>query len=145
MQLPYNPGSLPFIWAGCHHPAQAAYPFRLLRCLGIHAGRVMRESLIGTYLALQPIRFTRTPCHHSGPWALTPHFHPYPPVGGRLFSAALSVDSHASEHLLPVRKYGALCCPDFPPPVWPEAAERDAGRLQRYDNFSTFAVLMSNQ
>jgi hypothetical protein len=34
-------------------------------------------TLIGTYLALQPIRFTRTPCHQSVPWALTPHFHPY--------------------------------------------------------------------
>jgi len=34
--------SPPFIWAGRHRPALAAYPFRLLRCLGIHAGRMMR-------------------------------------------------------------------------------------------------------
>ncbi len=75
---PRKRGSLPFIWAGRHRPAQAAYPFRLLRCLRIHAGRMMRMEaiLIGTYLALQPIRFTRAACHHDAPWALTPRFHP---------------------------------------------------------------------
>jgi hypothetical protein len=36
-------------------------------------------ALIETYLALQPIRFTRPVCHHTGPWALTPRFHPFPP------------------------------------------------------------------
>jgi len=47
-------------------------------------------------------------------WALTPRFHPYPPAGGRLFSVALSVIASLLLQYLPVRKYGALCCPDFP-------------------------------
>ena len=84
-------------------------------------------ALIGTYLALQPIRFTPSDCHQLKAWALTPRFHPYPPAGGRLFSVALAVGSGADRNLLPVRKYGALCCPDFPPPPWAEAAERAAG------------------
>jgi hypothetical protein len=112
-------GSLPFIWAGRHRPAQAAYPFRL-RLAADSRGQHDRDANIpiGTYLALQPIRFTRPPCHHDAPWALTPHFHPCPDKSERLFSVALAVHSRVSGDLLPVRKYGALCCPDFPhPPV----------------------------
>ncbi len=41
-------------------------------------------------------------------WALTPPFHPY--QNRRLFSVTL-LHSHPR---LPVKKYGALCCPDFP-------------------------------
>ena len=45
-------------------------------------------------------------------WALTPPFHPYPDKSGRLFSVTL-LYPHG---YLPVRKHGALCCPDFPLP-----------------------------
>ena len=45
------------------------------------------------YVAFQHARFTRDPCHHGKPWALTSRFHPYPACAGRLFSVALSVSS----------------------------------------------------
>lgn len=74
-------------------------------------------ALTGTYLVLQPIRFTRAPCHHGGPWALTPHFHPYPDsVGTVIFCGTCYQVPACAGTSLPVRKYGALCCPDFPLP-----------------------------
>src|SRR5690606_5688657 len=61
----------------------------------------------------------RDACRHAKPWALTPRFHPYPEsIRDGLFSVALSVS--ASWRTLPVRKRGALCCPDFPPRQMPE-------------------------
>ena len=52
-------------------------------------------------------------CRHTPRWALTPPFHPYRPYGRRLFSVTLL----SLYKDLPVRKDGALCCPDFPLPV----------------------------
>lgn len=49
------------------------------------------------------------------PWGelLPHHFTLTTTCRGGLFSVALSVREET--HGLPVRKYGALCCPDFPP------------------------------
>jgi len=48
--------------------------------------------------------------HHRNRWALTPPFHPYPTLVRRSFSVTL-IYPHG---YLPVKKHGALCCPDFP-------------------------------
>ena len=98
-----KPGSVPltgclsFIYARCHHIAKAFYP-----------PAWASNPQTPVYMNLQPPRRTaRTSLHDR--WALTPPSHPYP--CGRLFSSALL-------HLrrwLSVRKWNALCCPDFPP------------------------------
>ncbi len=78
---------------------------------------------------------------------LLPHVFTLVPIKpGRLFSVALAVHSSVSRNVLPVRKYGALCCPDFPRPDLPDAAEQAAGRCKDTTNtgiilFSTFAGL----
>lgn len=79
------------------------------------------SSLPGAYLIFQPIRFAMPRLSPGERWALTPPFHPYPYPNsyrdrGGIFSVALSVYEPSPAHTLPVRKYGALCCPDFPPP-----------------------------
>ncbi len=67
---------------------------------------------IGIYLILQPIRRTATDVT-IGTGELLPHLLTLDPAWpGRLFSSPLLCPC---EHL-PFRKYGALCCPDFPPP-----------------------------
>ena len=60
--------------------------------------------------------------HPSYWWALTPPFHPYSDESERSFSVTL-LYPHG---YLPVRKYGALCCPDFPPSHIGTAIERSA-------------------
>jgi hypothetical protein len=51
-------------------------------------------------------------------WALTSPFHPYLGIQkicqGGIFSVALAVSKSSPTCCLPVRKYGTLCCPDFP-------------------------------
>ena len=88
---------LSFIYAVCRHNAKAFYP---------PAQASYPQAPV--YMNLQPPRHTaRTSLH--GRWALTPPSHPYP--CGRLFSSALL----CPHKQLSVRKWSALCCPDFPP------------------------------
>ncbi len=62
------------------------------------------------YLTLQLPRRTAL-VSPQGRWALTPPSHPYrDPGAGRLFSSALLYPRGQ----LSVRKWDALCCPDFP-------------------------------
>ena len=103
LQPAYKPGSvllaecLSFIYALCHHNAKAFYP-----------PAWASNPQAPVYMNLQPPRRTaRTSLH--GRWALTPPSHPYP--CGRLFSSALL----CLHKQLSVRKWSALCCPDFPP------------------------------
>lgn len=49
-------------------------------------------------------------------WALTPRFHPYPGKPGRYIFCGTGCSRGVQPQDLPVRKYGALCCPDFPYP-----------------------------
>ena len=49
-------------------------------------------------------------------WALTPRFHPYPGKPGRYIFCGTCCSRGFRPQDLPVRKYGALCCPDFPYP-----------------------------
>ena len=102
-QSAYKPGSVPLagcrslIYTMCHHIAKAFYP----------PARASNPQA-PVYMNLQPPRHTaRTSLH--GRWALTPPSHPYP--CGRLFSSALL----CLRRQLSVRKWSALCCPDFPP------------------------------
>ncbi len=75
------------------------------------------------YMVFQPIRCTAS-CVTTGTGELLPHLFTLIPTGsGRLFSVAL-LYPHG---YLPVRKYGALCCPDFP---FRLSAERWNGLLQ---------------
>ena len=90
-------GCLSFIYALCRHNAKAFYP-----------PAQASNPQAPVYMNLQPPRHTaRTSLH--GRWALTPPSHPYP--CGRLFSSALL----CLRRQLSVRKWSALCCPDFPP------------------------------
>lgn len=85
------------------------------------------------YLAFQPIRFTRAGCHQPEPWALTPHFHPYPVMINH-DKTVIFCGTCCFRRLqnLPVRKYGALCCPDFPLLVFrPKATEHVAFTVKR--------------
>ena len=92
-------GCLSFIYALCHHNAKAFYP-------PTQASNLQTS----VYMNLQPPRHTaRTSLH--GWWALTPPSHPYRSEERRLFSSALL----CSRGHLSVRKWSALCCPDFPP------------------------------
>jgi hypothetical protein len=71
-----------------------------------------------TYLVFQPIRFTLPPRLLGARWALTPPFHPYPNAASWLrryiFCGTVCYRLACAAQHLPVRKYGALCCPDFP-------------------------------
>ena len=101
------------------------------------------NSAIGTYLVFQPVRFTVPLLSPVERWALTPPFHLFRiyslqftvyssqrrqyhycllltayylllTENGSLFSVALAVKLSSPTTCLPVRKYGTLCCPDFP-------------------------------
>src|SRR5690606_33498149 len=83
------------------------------------------------YLVFQPVGFAVPPPSLGARWALAPPFHPclcLAAIGG-LLSVALSVAPPFPAALLPVRKYGALCCPDFPPSA-PEGA-KNGGAMRR--------------
>ena len=79
-----------------------------------------------TYLTLQPVRFTLPRASPTGRWALTPPFHPYfppqQPLSGvakerkRFFFCGTLCQSISKKktNCLPIQKYGALSCPDFP-------------------------------
>jgi len=56
---------------------------------------------------------------------------------------ALSVS--AFQRILPVRKYGALCCPDFPPfPESPERAiEQAADLTSKLQNIINFVQILA--
>ena len=65
------------------------------------------------YMALQPMRHTATDVT-TNTGGLLPHLFTLTlPWAGRLFSVILLYP----RGYLPIRKHGALCCPDFPPPA----------------------------
>ena len=79
--------------------AQAAYP-----------PAMDGQSLTAGIFGLATHGMCGLPCRQGSRWALTPPFHPYLHSGRRLFS----VTYPRRRRRLPVRKHGALCCPDFP-------------------------------
>lgn len=91
---------LSFISNKCRHLPLAIYPptsGEQPYCVGIHD--------------LATHKTYGFECYHSNRWALTSPFHPYSDESERFFSVTLL----CSHKQLPVRKYGALRCPDFPP------------------------------
>ena len=90
---------LSFISNLCHHKSLAIYPptsDEQSYCVGIHD------------LATHKVYGLR--CRHHNRWALTSPFHHYSDKSELFFSVTLL----CLYKQLPVRKYGALCCPDFP-------------------------------
>ena len=88
------PGSLSFIWS-TYPPTSDEQPL----AAGIHG------------LSAQKADDHR--CHHWDQWALTSPSHPYHPLtnqGRAVIFFSASIPSRTSFS----RKYGALCCPDFP-------------------------------
>ena len=67
------------------------------------------EASLSLYLDLQPIRFTPAECRHP-PRELLPHVFTLTLAGGIFFCGTVCYTCV----YLPVKKYGALCCPDFP-------------------------------
>jgi hypothetical protein len=121
---PRKRGSLPFILARRHRLAPAAYPFRLLSHLRIHAGSMMRVNAFQENVCPDRNIFGLA-THKVYPLAVSPRpavgsyptFSPLPRLSrGGYFLWHLLCNPRASGDLFPVRKYGALCCPDFPPP-----------------------------
>ena len=119
---------LPFISILVHTKTPSIYPPR--NSFPKKRNRTS-SSLPEVYLIFQPIRFALPSASLRRRWALTPPFHPFLCWGtrqvlaiskGGLFSVALAVPWPSPVKALPVRKYGALCCPDFPP--WINRAAR---------------------
>ena len=76
------------------------------------------EGALPLYLDLQPIRFTSAECRHPSR-ELLPHVFTLTPRqarGGIFFCGTFC---YPFGHL-PVKKYGALCCPDFPRAGFPD-------------------------
>ena len=102
-----------FIWDQHHCWPLSTYPPGIGRAtLTATAG----AALLPVYLVFQPIRFTLMLHCCNKAWALTPRFHPYPETSGRYIFCGTCCSHGVQPQDLPVRKYGALCCPDFPYP-----------------------------
>ena len=86
------------------------------------------EAMLPTYLVFQPVGFTKLPHSHEALVSFYLTFSPVPRLSGVVsLSAALSITPLFPMMPLPVRKHGALCCPDFPLPLCSDndKAERD--------------------
>ncbi len=87
--------------------------------------------VLPVYMAFQPVRFTKPLLSPAMLVVSYTTFSPLPPPcdGSAVsLSAALSVTPPSPVMFLPVRKHGALRCPDFPPlPQAEKAVERCTG------------------
>ena len=97
------PGPLTVIYPGLRLPTVSS-------CLPSGMGRAVLVSPV--YLALQPVVCTAGGVAFAA-GELLPHLLTLTPGWGRLFSSAVTDRCRS----LSVRKHGALCCPDFPPPA----------------------------
>jgi hypothetical protein len=105
---------LSFIWSDSHLPDLAAYPPasdeqpltpHLAECTGVHGisthevypACLVAKTAVGSYPTISPL-----PDNQKRP-------------SGGIFSVALAVALPSPTIPLPVRKHGALRCPDFPP------------------------------
>ena len=112
-----KPGSVP-PESGSHHLSRTAVTRSLYLPTPRKTEREQHSARTGfpVYAAFHPVRFAQPAASPSRRWALTPPFHPYHVRfrTWRLFSVVLSVTCGFPRTPLPVRKYGALRCPDFP-------------------------------
>lgn len=97
---------------------------------------------VPAYLVFQPVGFTKLPRSHGALVGSYPTFSSLPrrslSEGGPSLqlqrsavslSVALSVTPPSPAAPLPVRKHGALCCPDFPPS--PPCGGKNGGAVRR--------------
>ena len=127
-----KPGSVPPVLDGVCHLSGPAVADRLYRSTLRRIARAGHPQS-PVYMNFQHPAGTAcmSPCSR---WALTPPSHPYrwnPKAQRRFFSSALLYPRGQ----LSVRKWDALCCPDFPP-VPRGTSDRPADCLlwgQRYD------------
>lgn len=61
-----------------------------------------------------PWGFSQCAIHIAHEGSLTPLFHPYPNKSRRFTFLRYCLSPSVTTKRLPVRKHGALCCPDFP-------------------------------
>ena len=80
-----------------------------------------------SYLVLQPIRFTPSGCRHPMR-ELLPHVFTLTSCEAVVFCGTCCCPCGH----LPVRKYGALCCPDFPRAGFPDPRQSLSSLRQKY-------------
>ena len=118
-------GRLSFLYACGRPQAEATYP------------KTWTSSPFGpcgpasSYLVLQPIRFTPPECHHPMR-ELLPHVFTLTSVEAVVFCGTCCYP----KGYLPVRKYGALRCPDFPRAGFPDPRQSPLIAPQRYNFLS---------
>ncbi len=118
-------GAPPSIWDAAHAAPRSTYPPG-------SGGPPFACPRAGApaYLVFQPVGFAVPPSSLMARWSFAPPFHPclcLAAIGG-LLSAALSVTPPSPAAPLPVRKHGALCCPDFPP--FPPCGGKSGGAMR---------------
>src|SRR5690606_20975090 len=131
--LAFGERLLSFIWA-CHHwQARAVYPLRS------PPSRPRRENgmetssplVSATYLTFQPPGFTAMHVTIQSRRLLPHVFTLIPPEARRyIFCGTFRIAPHGAT--LPVRKRGALRCPDFPPSRRGGRAIEQVCHVQRY-------------
>ncbi len=140
---------LPFISILVHTKTPSIYPPR--NSFPKKRNRTS-SSLPEVYLIFQPIRFALPSASLLRRWALTPPFHPFQcwstrlvlaHSNGGLFSVALAVHWPSPVKALPVRKYGALCCPDFPPQSFGAARRLAHCKVREFWGFGRKSKLQS--
>ena len=89
------------------------------------------EGALSLYLDLQPIRFTPAECRHP-PRELLPRVFTLTLSGGIFFCGTVCCPCGH----LPVKKYGALCCPDFPRAGFPGPRQSGLNRAAKLRFFS---------
>lgn len=120
------PKAPPSIWDHAHAQPRSTYP------LGSSGPPLSRPKTgAPAYLVFQPVGFTKLPRSHAALVGSYPTFSSLPPScdGSAVsLSAALSMAPPSPVVPLPVRKHGALCCPDFPPS--PPCGEKNGGAMR---------------
>jgi hypothetical protein len=134
-------GSPPFIWARRHRLAQAAYPFRLLCFRRIHAGSMMWVNAFQESVCPDRNIFGLA-THKVYPRTVSPRcavgsYPTFSPFSRQrrmvIFCGTCCQVPACAGTSLPVRKYGALCCPDFPPPPCDGSGRAGRRPLQKYN------------
>ena len=138
---PRKRGSLPFILARRHRLAPAAYPFRLLSFLRIHAGSMMRVNAFQENVCPDRNIFGLA-THKVYPLAVSPRrtvgsyptFSPLPRLsrGGYFLWHLLFIPAKAGIPF-PLGSMAPCVVPTFLPRLSTEAAERTASRVQKYN------------
>ena len=99
-------GWLSFIWLPTLLPGSICLPSRRSVSRNISEPLTCKQAGLIWHFSTQGLPVADIP--DNRPWALTPHFHPYPRKAGRLFSVALSRSPGQTGRSPPLA--GALLC-----------------------------------